>query len=261
MVFGACDVSLQKLEKWIIINRVRWEESVISKLLVVDDDEDIREMIGTYFKKEGYEIAYASNGQEGLALIRSQSFSVILLDVMMPVMDGYEMLTQLRMFSDTPVILLTAKGEQMSKIKGFTKGCDDYVVKPFDFAELSLRIAAIIRRSLKGQIGYEHTLLKVKDIEINTLECSVYKAGREVILTPKEYEILCVLAANKGRVYSTKMLYELIWKEPFLENDNSVITHMRNLREKLGDKVKEGKYIKTVWGMGYKIEKENETTQ
>ena len=152
---------------------------------------------------------------------------------------------------------MTAKGEQISKIKGFTKGCDDYVVKPFDFAELSLRIAAIIKRSSKGRENTEEKLLKVKDIEINLLECSVHKNGEEIILTPKEYEILCVLAAHKGRVYSTKMLYELIWKEPFLENDNSVIKHMRNLREKLGDKVKEGKYIKTIWGMGYKIEKEN----
>lgn len=214
-------------------------------------------MIGNYFKKEGYETVCASNGKEGLLAAQNEDFSVILLDIMMPKMDGYEMLTKLREFSEVPVILLTAKGEQISKIKGFTKGCDDYVVKPFDFAELSLRIAAIIKRSSKGRENTEEKLLKVKDIEINLLECSVHKNGEEIILTPKEYEILCVLAAHKGRVYSTKMLYELIWKEPFLENDNSVITHMRNLREKLGDKVKEGKYIKTIWGMGYKIEKEN----
>lgn len=226
-------------------------------MLVVDDDVDIREMIGTYLKKEGYEITEASNGKEGLEAVQNKEFSVILLDVMMPEMDGYEMLTKLRTFSEVPVILLTAKGEQMSKIKGFTKGCDDYVVKPFDFAELSLRIAAIIKRTTKSKRIEEDTLLKVKDIEINLSECSVHKNGKEIILTPKEFEILCVLAQHKGRVYSTKMLYELIWKEPFLENDNSVITHMRNLREKLGDKVKEGKYIKTIWGMGYKIEKEN----
>lgn len=214
-------------------------------------------MIGTYFKKEGYEIEYASNGKEGLELAKKQEFTVILLDVMMPQMDGYEMLTQLRTFSETPVILLTAKGEQMSKIKGFTKGCDDYVVKPFDFAELSWRIQAIIKRMTKFKEDKEGAILKVKDLEINRAEHTVCKNGEELILTPKEYEILCVLAAHKGRVYSTKMLYELVWKESFLENDNSVITHMRNLREKIGDKVKEGKYIKTIWGMGYKIEKED----
>ena len=226
-------------------------------ILIVDDDEDIREMISTYFSKEGYEIQTASNGEEGLALVRKQDFSVILLDIMMPKMDGYEMLAKLRSFSETPVILLTAKGEQMSKIKGFTKGCDDYVVKPFDFAELSLRIGAIIKRSSVKKEKVADEMIKVKDLVINGSAHSVYKAGNEVSLTPKEYEILWVLASNRGRVYSTKMLYELIWKDTFLENDNSVITHMRNLREKLGDKVKEGKYIKTIWGVGYKIEKED----
>lgn len=226
-------------------------------ILIVDDDEDIREMLWTYFKKDGYEIQTASNGEEGLALVRKQDFSVILLDIMMPKMDGYEMLAKLRSFSETPVILLTAKGEQMSKIKGFTKGCDDYVVKPFDFAELSLRIQTIIRRSSgKGHLA-EDEVIKVKDLVINNSSHSVHKQDQEIVLTPKEYEILWMLASHRGRVYSTKMLYELIWKEKFLENDNSVITHMRNLREKLGDKVKEGKYIKTIWGMGYKIEKED----
>lgn len=229
--------------------------SIYNRLLIVDDDEDIREMIGTYFKREGYEVDYAANGEQGLKMARKNLYAVILLDIMMPQMDGYTMLTKLRTFSEIPVILLTAKGEQMSKIKGFTKGCDDYVVKPFDFAELSLRIRAIIKRSAKTKES--NVILRVKDLEINTVERSVHKGEKEVVLTPKEYDILCILASNKGRVYSTKMLYELIWHESFLENDNSVITHMRNLREKIGDKVKEGRYIKTIWGMGYKIEKED----
>ncbi|BCN32895.1 response regulator transcription factor [Anaeromicropila herbilytica] len=214
-------------------------------------------MIGTYFTREGYEVLCACNGEEGLDFARRNQFSIILLDIMMPHMDGYTMLTKLRTFCDTPVILLTAKGEQLSKIKGFTKGCDDYVVKPFDFAELSLRVQAILKRTTNVFTDSEDSILRVKDLEINKLEHTVYKGEEEVILTPKEYEILCTLASNKGRVYSTKMLYELIWKESFLENDNSVITHMRNLREKIGDKVKEGQYIKTIWGTGYKIEKEN----
>lgn len=230
---------------------------ITRKLLIVDDDQDIREMISTYFRKEDYEVVCACNGEEGLKLAKQQQFSVILLDIMMPKMDGYEMLSKLRTFSEVPVILLTAKGEQFSKIKGFTKGCDDYVVKPFDFTELSLRIQAIIKRSFKSVMQQEETVLRVKDLEIHTLEHSVYKNGIEIILTHKEYEILCLLASHKGRVYSTKMLYELIWKDTFLENDNSVITHIRNLREKLGDRVKESKYIKTIWGAGYKIEKED----
>lgn len=227
-----------------------------NQILIVDDDLDIREMLGNYFSREGYKIEYAADGEEGLRSVKESKFSLILLDIMMPKMDGYMMLAKLREFCDTPVILLTAKDQQMDKIKGFTKGCDDYVVKPFDFTELSLRVSVILKRS-KNINEDKNEILKVKDIEINTLEYTVKRCDEEIILTPKEFEILCVLASNKGRVYSTKMLYELLWKDTFLENDNSVITHMRNLRDKLGDKVKDSKYIKTIWGMGYKIEKDS----
>lgn len=227
-----------------------------NKILIVDDDLDIREMLGNYFSREGYEVEYACDGEEGLEITKKKAFSLIVLDIMMPKMDGYVMLAKLREFCDTPVILLTAKGEQIDKIKGFTKGCDDYVVKPFDFAELSLRVLAILKRTASINVHDSNSILKVKDLEINLLEHTVQKSGEEIILTPKEFEILSTLASNKGRVYSTKVLYELLWKETFLENDNSIIVHMRNLREKLGDKVKEGKYIKTIWGMGYKVEKD-----
>lgn len=144
----------------------------------------------------------------------------------------------------------------MSKIKGFTKGCDDYVMKPFDLAELSLRIQAIQRRVMDKSIK-NADVITIKDIQIYTQEHLVRKQNEIIELTPKEYDILCLLASNKGRVYSTKMLYEQIWKDTFLENDNSVITHIRNLREKIGDNAKEGTYIKTVWGVGYKVEKED----
>lgn len=224
-------------------------------MLIVDDDLDIREMLGNYFYREGYKIDYACDGEEGLKICKNKSFSIILLDIMMPKVDGYSMLAKLREFCTTPVILLTAKGEQLDKIKGFTKGCDDYIVKPFDFTELSLRIRVIVKRT--HQVNkVEINLIRIKDLEINLLEHTVERLGEKILLTPKEFEILFILASNKGRVYSTKTLYELIWKDTFLENDNSVIVHMRNLRNKLGDKVKEGKYIKTIWGTGYKIEKD-----
>ncbi|MCF2643612.1 response regulator transcription factor [Roseburia hominis] len=226
------------------------------KILIVDDDADIREMISVYFGKEGYEVVSATNGEQGLTMAKQEAFSVILLDVMMPVMNGYQMLEKLRTFSDVPVILLTAKGEQISKIQGFTKGCDDYVVKPFDFAELSLRIQAIRKRMEGTKKEEQKGILQVKDLVINLVEHTVKQGDREIVLTPKEYDLLVILASNKGRVFSSRQLYELIWKEAFLENDSNVITHMRNLREKLGDKVKEGKYIKTIWGVGYKIEKD-----
>jgi len=227
-----------------------------NSILIADDDLDIREMICNYFSREGYEITCAADGMEALEYIKKASYSLILLDIMMPNMDGYRALVKLREFCDTPVILLTAKGEQTDKINGFMKGCDDYMVKPFDFAELSLRVQAVLKRTAVSKKQDEKDRLKLKDLEINLSEHTVQKDHTEIILTPKEFEILSTLASNKGRIYSTKVLYELIWKEPFFENDNSVIVHMRNLRDKIGDKVKEGKYIKTIWGVGYKIEKD-----
>lgn len=226
-------------------------------LLIVDDDADIREMLGNYFAKESYKVDFACDGKQGLEKAREFSYDTILLDIMMPEMDGYTMLEQLRKFSDVPVILLTAKGEQMAKIKGFTKGCDDYVMKPFDLVELSFRIQAIQKRMVKKEIEKDLSIISIKDISIHTEEHLVYKNGSEIDLTPKEYAILCLLAVNKGRVFSTKVIYEQIWKDTFMENDNSVITHIRNLREKIGDNAKKGIYIKTVWGVGYKVEKED----
>nr|WP_281064380.1 response regulator transcription factor [Clostridium muellerianum] len=223
--------------------------------MIVDDDRDIREMLVNYFSKEGYAVEQACNGEEGLKFLKEKTFSLILLDVMMPKMDGYTMLLKLRELSNIPVILLTAKNEQMDKIKGFINGCDDYIVKPFDFTELSLRIIAILKRT-KINNNISQNIINVKDIEINTLEYTVKKDNLEIILTPKEYEILHTLAANKGRVYSTKMLYELLWNDTFMQNDNTVTMHIKNLREKLGDSVKQGKYVKTIWGVGYKVEKD-----
>lgn len=225
------------------------------KILVVDDDSDIREMMYSYFSKEGYQVNCAEDGYRALKLISSENFSIVLLDIMMPNLDGYATISKMREFTDIPVIFLTAKGEQMDKVSGFIKGCDDYVVKPFDFTELSFRIRAILKRTCKNLNEDENYILKVKDLEINTKEYSIKKNEDYIKLTPKEFEILHLLASNKGRVYSTRAIYEFIWKDTFLENDNTVLAHMRNLREKIGDKAKESKYIKTIWGVGYKIEK------
>ncbi len=224
-------------------------------ILIVDDDKDIREMLVNYFSKDGYAVGQAVNGEEGLKIMKTKDFSLILLDVMMPKMDGYTMLLKVRESNNIPVILLTAKDQQMDKVKGFINGCDDYIVKPFDFTELMLRVMAILKRTKIHNKLCKH-IIKVKDVEINTLEYTVKREKEEIILTPKEYEILYTLASNKGRLYSTKMLYELLWKDTFMANDNTVTMHVKNLREKLGDSVKEGKYIKTIWGMGYKVEKD-----
>ncbi|WP_032121168.1 response regulator transcription factor [Clostridium amazonitimonense] len=226
------------------------------RLLVVEDDMDIALMLKEYLSKEGYEVLTANNGQEALKTLGENHIDLILLDVMMPVMDGHETLSKIREFSNVPVIMLTAKGQQFDKVIGFKKGCDDYIVKPFDLIELTLRIKAILRR---GNINIvSNDSVKVyKDLKINKEEYSVIKSGIDLKLTKKEFDILALLVWNPGRIYSPKMLYEQIWNEPYLDNDNSIITHMRNLREKIGDRVKEGIYIKTIWGVGYKVEKDS----
>lgn len=224
------------------------------KILIIEDDEDISIMLSDYLGKDGYETVTAFNGEEGVEITRNSYPDLILLDVMMPVMDGYTALAKIREFTNVPVIMLTAKGTQMDKVIGFNKGCDDYVVKPFDLIELSLRIKAILRRGNLSSLKQNSIIYK--DIEINEKEFTLFKDGEEIKLTKKEFDIFLLLLKNQGRIYSTKLIYEKVWNEEYLENDNSVLTHIRNLREKLGDKVKEAKYIKTIWGVGYKIEKD-----
>lgn len=229
----------------------------MEKILIVDDDKDIAGMLKNYLSSDGCDIAVCYDGVEGLKAVKEWEPSIVLLDVMMPNMDGYTALTKIREFSNVPVILLTAKGQQVDKAMGFIKGCDDYMVKPFDLTELHFRIKAILKRVNLLGASIEETAIRIKDLEILKDEFRVIKNGEDLKLTKKEFDILVLLASNKGRIYSSKNIYEALWNDVFLENDNAVLTHMRNLREKIGDSVKEGKYIKTIWGVGYKVEKDN----
>jgi len=226
------------------------------KILVVDDDRSIVEFLSIYFTKEGYEVSCAYDGEEALSKIKSEEFHLILMDIMMPRMDGVEAIKIIRQNSIVPIIFLTAKDTQQDKIKGFISGCDDYITKPFDLIELSLRMSVMLKRVSNNVSDANKDILKVKDLEINLKEHTIYKEGAEIKLTPKEFDILVLLGKNKGRIFSSNEIYERIWEEDFLESDNSLLTHIRNLREKLNDSVKNSRYIKTVWGVGYKIEKE-----
>lgn len=224
-----------------------------NKVLIIEDDEDIVTMLQDYLSKENYETSSAYNGRDGIEVFKKENPDIVLLDVMMPVMNGYETLSEIRKFSEVPVIMLTAKGQQMDKVIGFNKGCDDYIVKPFDLVELVLRIKAILKR---GSYSKKEKIITYKDLEINEEEFTLLKGGENIKLTKKEFDILLLLLKHKGVIFSTKTIYESVWQEEYFENDNSVLTHIRNIREKLQDKVKEGKYIKTVWGVGYKVEKD-----
>ncbi|HDK7139566.1 TPA: response regulator transcription factor [Clostridium botulinum] len=226
------------------------------KILIVDDDKTIVEFLQIFLIKEGYEVRISYNGEEALDKIRSEQFNLILMDIMMPKLDGFEAIKRIRRLTNIPIIFLTAKDSQQDKIKGFISGCDDYITKPFDLVELSLRVSAILKRVSTSVAEENKDIIKVKDLELNLKEHTLYKEKNEIKLTPKEFDILFLLARNKGRVFPSSEIYERVWGQEFLENDNSLLTHIRNLREKLNDTVKNSKYIKTVWGVGYKIEKE-----
>lgn len=225
------------------------------RLLIIEDDIDIALMMKEYLVKESYEVYTAFNGEDGIKKFMENNIDLVLLDVMMPGIDGFTVLSKIRAFSNVPVIMLTAKGQQMDKIIAFKRGCDDYIVKPFDLVEVSLRITAILRRG--SNISEENSLITYKDLVIDKEQYKVIKNEEEIKLTKKEFEILLLLMEHPGRVYTSEMIYNKVWKDKYVENDNSVITHIRNLREKLGDKVKDSIYIKTIWGVGYKVEKDN----
>ncbi|GAA0064926.1 response regulator transcription factor [Clostridium sp. CTA-1] len=227
----------------------------MEKILIIDDDGDIRNMLKNYLGKEGYKIYTAKNGEEGIKLFKSFEISIVLIDIMMPKINGYDTLCKLREISQVPVIMITAKGQQSDKVLGFIKGCDDYLVKPFDLTELSFRIRAILRRTNITD-EEDNDKIYINDLEIIVDEFTVLKNGQRLKLTKKEFEILVLLASNKGKVFSPNVIYETVWNDSYIENDNSVLTHIRNLREKIGDRAKNSKYIKTIWGVGYSIEKD-----
>lgn len=227
-----------------------------NNLLIIEDDMDIALMVKEYLTKEGYNVFIGNNGYEGIKLFKENNIHLIMLDVMMPGIDGYTTLEKIRGISNVPVIMLTAKGHQLDKVIGFKKGCDDYMVKPFDLIELNLRISAILRRGDIKEVSSD-SIIRYKDLIINKEEYRVLKSKEEIKLTKKEFEILALLMDNEGKVYTSEIIYNKVWNEEYLENDNSVITHIRNLREKLGDTVKNSIYIKTIWGVGYKVEKDS----
>lgn len=226
----------------------------MNTVLVVDDDADIRDVIHVYLRNEGYRVIEAVDGEEALNLMKSTSVQLIILDVMMQRMDGITACMKIREISDTPIIMLSAKEEDIDKIIGLTTGADDYMVKPFNPLELIARVKAQFRRqSLLNKKEYK-SLILIKDLVIDKNKHSVKLKGKEISLTPLEFAILMLLASRPGQVFSSEQIYESVWKEPYGYSDNTVMVHIRNLREKLEETPREPQYIKTVWGVGYKID-------
>ncbi|AWV35759.1 MULTISPECIES: response regulator transcription factor [Paenibacillus] len=226
----------------------------MNTILVADDDSEIRDVIHVYLRNEGYQVLEAADGQEALSTIQTTPIQLVILDVMMPQMDGITACLKIRAISNIPIIMLSAKQEDIDKITGLTTGADDYMIKPFNPLELLARVKAQLRRqSLIGKEEF-NSLLIIKNLIIDKNKHSVKLNGIEVSLTPLEFAILTLLASRPGQVYSSEQIYESVWKEPYGYSDNTVMVHIRNLREKLEENPREPLYIKTVWGVGYKVD-------
>ncbi|WP_047980013.1 response regulator transcription factor [Ornithinibacillus contaminans] len=234
-----------------------------AKVLVVDDEERIRRLIRMYLEREEFIVEEAENGVEGLELALHNEYDVILLDIMMPEMDGIEVCQELRKEKNTPVIMLTAKGEETNRVQGFEVGTDDYIVKPFSPREVVLRVKALLRRTATkgyGEVnGQTKDLLVFPHITIDYDAHRVTADGQEVGLTPKEYELLCYLAKSPDKVFNREQLLKDVWQYEFFGDLRTVDTHVKRLREKLNNVSKEAaKMIVTVWGVGYKFEVDDE---
>ncbi|ABR35892.1 response regulator transcription factor [Clostridium beijerinckii] len=226
-------------------------------ILVVDDEKDIREVIEIYLINEEFEVITACDGLEALEKLKNEAIDLIILDIMMPKLDGIRTCLKIREEKKMPIIMLSAKSEDSDKILGLNIGADDYVVKPFNPLELVARVKSQIRRTTSFNEPREENddEICIDGLVINTANREVFVDDKFVRLTPREFEILKVLATNIGRVLSTEQIYENVWDEPFFNSDNTVAVHIRNIREKIEINPKEPKYIKLVWGVGYKIDK------
>ncbi|RLL48171.1 DNA-binding response regulator [Oceanobacillus piezotolerans] len=230
-----------------------------TRILVVDDEERIRRLIRMYLEREDYIVEEAENGKEALDKALATDYDVIVLDIMMPEMDGIEVCQALRKEKTTPVIMLTAKGEEANRVQGFEVGADDYIVKPFSPREAVLRVKAILRRvtqtSYNDQDTASKNILVFPHITIDNDAHRVTADGEEVSLTPKEYELLCFLAKSPDKVFNREHLLKEVWQYEFFGDLRTVDTHVKRLREKLSKVSKEAaKMIVTVWGVGYKFE-------
>ena len=225
-------------------------------VLICDDQPDIVNALKIYLTPEGYALHTAYTGMEALEIVKNQDIHLILMDIMMPGMDGITATARIREFSNAPIILLTAKSETEDKVLGLNVGADDYITKPFVPVEVLARVRSQLRRyALLGSRPQEDTgVLTIGGITLDDRTKTVTVEGEPVALTPTEYAILHLLMANPGKVYSTKALYESVWQEAALGSEGAVAVHIRHLREKIEITPSEPRYLKVVWGQGYKME-------
>lgn len=227
-------------------------------ILIVDDEKEIADLVELYLKNDGYNVYKFYNGRDALECVKTQKLDMAILDVMLPDIDGFKICQEIRKEHFFPVIMLTAKVEDMDKIMGLTIGADDYITKPFNPLELIARVKTQLRRYKRYnniEVHASNEEYEVRGLYINKNTHKVYLYEKELALTPIEFSILFYLCENMGNVVSSEELFENVWGEKYLDNNNTVMAHIGRLREKLKEPHKNPKFIKTVWGVGYRVEK------
>ncbi len=224
-----------------------------TKILIVDDDANISELLKMHFESEGYSVKTAGDGTEGVALFKSFEPDLVLLDIMLPQKDGWQVCREIREVSSKPIIMVTAKGEVFDKVLGLELGADDFVVKPFDMKELSARVKAVLRRSKLHARDVDDEELRFENIEISLQKYELKIKGKSIDIPPKELELLYFLASNYNRVFTRDQLLDKVWGFDYLGDSRTVDVHVKRLREKL-EGVSDQWLLKTVWGVGYKFE-------
>lgn len=226
-------------------------------ILIAEDDKDLRQLLELHLIKEGFTVYAAENGLKALDIFINNEINLAILDIMMPGLDGFNLLRKIRETSEIPVMFLTARGEDPDKILGLGLGADDYMVKPFNPIELIARVHSQLRRSYKYKVALkipDNLIIEIGDLTIDKNSYSVYKDDIQLECNGKELKLLQIFMENVGRVYTKKHLYEAVWEEPYYGDDNTIMVHISHLRDKIEDNPKTPQYIKTIRGIGYKLE-------
>ena len=226
----------------------------MKKILIIDDDVELCALLAQCLGNEGYDVSYLNDGRNAVQYIERNNVDLVILDVMLPEVDGFTVLQQIRKTSELPVLMLSAKSEEMSKVYGLKMGADDYLVKPFGLAELIARVENLFRRCSVSNVDKKKTsILTYGELVIDMEKCIVEKGSEVVQLTSKEYKLLCLLAQNPQRVFTKKQIYGSVWEEDFLYDDNTIMALISRLRKKIESNIDNPEYIQTVWGIGYRF--------
>lgn len=229
----------------------------MTKILIAEDDKEINRLLSEFLKNQGYEVISVFNGLEANSIIHGlEDISLILLDLMLPYKSGDMVLAELRESSDIPVIIISAKDAVRTKIELIHMGADDYITKPFDLDEISVRIEAVLRRVGRDLEDKQNRILQYKDLTMDCESKTVSVKGNILVLTGKEYAILNLMLKNKSKLFSKANLFESVWSEPYYNEDNTLKVHMSNIRSKIKQYAPDDEYIETVWGMGYRLKKQ-----